>query len=698
MKDDFHEDPEDCREEPLRFLGRLYDEENQILDADEAEALNPILQTLRQKGPHYSDEEFLCEGGEKRIFKVRDLLTDRIIAMAKPLRTSTDLSRERFLREARLTANLQHPNIISVYEQGLDDEGNPYFTMEYVPGDDLGEIVKKLKPADDARAGSQTRLLEIFIKICDSLAYAHSRGVVHLDVKPANIKVGSFGEALLCDWGLARVITGGFDEIEDVPGDLLDDRPNSDLQNDLDASGLVKGTPGFMAPEQVRREGVLDERTDVYALGAVLYFILTQRPPVDGKSSHEILDKTLCGQIDPPSRVTGRFIPRGLEAVVMKALALEPENRYPSVIELRDELERFSMGFATDAQQAGLLDRLVLLIKRRPVVFRVVAASLCIFTVVTSLAFVRIIQEKQNAVAARHVAENLRRRAEENLRLYKEEVARSRMLSDSIGTALESLQKRDNYLDAVSKIHLLTVQLESEKDPDMQQLFLKQLAMLHFVRQNFSLSVTYFEQVKEPAEYQVFYDLSRRYLQKKPDDRVWLPPAHVRELILAIPMEFNNVAYSLAFYYFGTPPADDPEAMLPLVETLLARLNGLGRPKQRMTTLYLEQHPGGTGLSLAGKPYTEFHLPLPAPRKTVNVLSPLNLYALDFSGGKISSPDPLVGLDVQEVNLTGIDGWSISQLHRLKPRKLKRIYHSFDVDDELLQKISPQTEFIRRSP
>ncbi|MDZ8119055.1 serine/threonine protein kinase [Pontiella agarivorans] len=675
-----------------RALGDFFDPANCTFDPGEQRDLNPILEGLKRESKHYTEPVFVCEGGEKQIFKVRDLRTDRLVAMAKPLKRASDSDKEQFLREARLTACLQHPNIMSIYDQGIDEEGVPYFTMEFVPGDNLKEIVEKLVGRDPeyVKRYPRERLLEIFIKICDAVSYAHSRGVVHLDVKPANIKVGPFGEAVLCDWGLSKILSNGFDE-EGIDGGRADDLPNSDLLNDLTPSGTVKGTPGFIAPEQVDGSAVISEQTDVYALGAVLYFILAYSPPISGGSFHDILRKTVKGELTPLSKsASGRFIPKGLDAVAMKALELKLADRYGSVRELREELDRFLLGFATEAQHAGWLDRTVLLFKRRPVVFRVIGISCVLLVLVLIFSFARVVHVKQLAVAARE-------QAEENLRLYKDESSRSKMLADSISAVAVDLHNRDNYLEASGKARLLAVQLDQETDPDKRAFLAHDLAMLNFVRQNFRKATNFFELSEVLPEHDIFYELSLKYAPFKSRDRDWLDPVELRDIILAIPARNDNVAYSMAFYYLRTKSKNliKEKEVLPLIETLLDRLNHQGWYAEQTDTLSLEPTDKGWALSLARSPYVVFNLPLPVAKTETNVLNPLGLYSLDMSYSALSDPSHLNGTGIKVLDIRGITTWTRPQIRLLFGLQLETLIHSLDESDEFLAEILPDVELIR---
>lgn len=261
-------------------------------------------------------------------------------------RPKSDL--ERFVREARVTAQLEHPNIVPVHDLGIDSSGSPFFTMKYLHGQSLSAVIRKLAKGDPEAVHrfSQLRLLQIFIRICNAIEFAHSQGVCHLDIKPENVNIGDFGEVLVLDWGLARAVT-----------------PESKLASpnaaDFDANGRVKGTPGYMAPEQIRpmREYPVGFRSDIYSLGGILYAMLALRGPLTRLPMEEILRRTTSGDVPSPSVMApdDRHIPAALEAICLKAMAVSPADRYQTVAELREDIFAFQTGYVPKAENASPL-------------------------------------------------------------------------------------------------------------------------------------------------------------------------------------------------------------------------------------------------------------------------------------------------------------------------------------------------------
>jgi hypothetical protein len=274
----------------------------------------------------------LGRGGMGRIHPATDRNLLRHVALKRLARELVPESfyRDGFIAEAQITGQLEHPNIVPVHELALDPSGVPYFTMKLVQGEGFHDWLM-----DESRPpGSTARLeqgLEIFLKVCDAIAYAHHRGVIHRDLKPDNIIVAGFGQVYVMDWGLAR---------------LSRTRPASGKNAQMEAPGPV-GTPAYMSPEQARgNPQLMDERSDVFGLGAILYEIVTGFTPygfeVDADRTIE-LAKT--EQVIPVDKAAGNLgVSKRIRAIIEKATQPKPENRYQSVVELQKEVHAFLLG------------------------------------------------------------------------------------------------------------------------------------------------------------------------------------------------------------------------------------------------------------------------------------------------------------------------------------------------------------------
>lgn len=283
-------------------------------------------------------------GGMKYVLLVHDRDTGRETAMAlmPDFRERSQRVIEQFIREARITAFLEHPNIVAVHDIGLDCNGAPFYTMSYLRGRPLTTVLKRIRDGREFENCYYTldRRLRIFQRICNAVNYAHSKNICHLDIKPDNINVGEFGEVRLFDWGLACET--------DNEGNALVER-----------GGKLRGTPGFMAPEQISVNPdapKVGKTSDIFALGALLYSILTTAVPFSGKNNDETLLKTLSE--DPPRMrkiaPPGLEIPLELEVVCRKAMAKDPAERYASVGELRQAVMNVQKHYFLNNVNAGL--------------------------------------------------------------------------------------------------------------------------------------------------------------------------------------------------------------------------------------------------------------------------------------------------------------------------------------------------------
>ena len=283
----------------------------------------------------------LGRGGMGLVLVGHDRTMRREVAI-KVMRHPGKVRREhtaRFLEEAQIQGQLDHPNICPIHELGMDAEGRPYFTMKRVQGRPLSEILES-SPANDP--AQLTRHLRLFMKVCDGIAFAHSRGVIHRDLKPANIMVGEFGEVLVMDWGLARVMSRDEDHPRPMVTTMRQEEPS--LQS---MEGEILGTPSYMAPEQANGElSLIGPATDTYALGGVLYRILVGRAPHQGDSTADSLESAREGRLPEfptPAAEIASFC-RELQPVILKTLNKEPIDRYSSVSALQRDISAFLDG------------------------------------------------------------------------------------------------------------------------------------------------------------------------------------------------------------------------------------------------------------------------------------------------------------------------------------------------------------------
>ncbi|MDE0866271.1 MAG: serine/threonine-protein kinase [Rubripirellula sp.] len=287
----------------------------------------------------YTGFRDMAKGGCGTLRSCFDPVTGRTVAIKTlpPELCHDHRERRRLLREARVTAQLQHPNTVPVYDIGQDDEQGVYIVMKRISGENLFEILKRIAGGDEATATAFpiSRRIEIVANACQALAYAHARGVIHRDVKPENIWVGNFGEVILLDWGVAKV-WGHADDNEPLGQSVLKPaESNEDQLQTLTGGGQRPGTPLYMSPEQVHGNRGIDERSDIFSAGVCLYEILAIREPFRGRNIDETFDNIKNQQVEPPSvRSPEQQIPSAADEVVLKALQKRPGDRFQSMRDL----------------------------------------------------------------------------------------------------------------------------------------------------------------------------------------------------------------------------------------------------------------------------------------------------------------------------------------------------------------------------
>jgi eukaryotic-like serine/threonine-protein kinase len=300
-----------------------------------AQALPPVDKRYRFDNVH-------ATGGMGRVWRAQDQQLDREVAVKELLPDKATNSRiaARFLREARLTGQLEHPGIVPVYELTCRPGTNqPFYTMRFLKGRTLSAAIDAYhseRSAGEREPQELLSLLAAFVAVCNTVAYAHSRGVVHRDLKGDNVMLGDFGEVIVLDWGLAKQVDQLDAEADPADG-LLDPTQNAGLT----VQGEMVGTPAYMAPEQARgRLDQIDQRTDVHGLGAILYEILTGRPPFVGSSTLEVIRKAIRGDFPRPRELWPEA-PPALEEACLKALAADPAQRYARAEDLCRDVERW---------------------------------------------------------------------------------------------------------------------------------------------------------------------------------------------------------------------------------------------------------------------------------------------------------------------------------------------------------------------
>ncbi|PCC72752.1 Serine/threonine protein kinase [Nannocystis exedens] len=392
-------------------------------------------------GERYRFGAVFARGGLGAVRRAEDRKLGRTVAIKELLRFD-ERSVQRFVREAAITARLQHPGIVPLYDLGRGDDGRPFLCMKLVEGASLEQRI-----AGCADVQARLALVPHVIAAAEAMAYAHREGVIHRDLKPANLLVGEFGEAVVIDWGLAKYMSQETDLASASDGD-------DPAISDVTAAGSLLGTIRYMPPEQARGEA-LDARTDIYALGAVLYHVLAGVPPFHDRRAAELIHDVLVGRPRPLAQLVPEA-PPALIAVVEKAMSKQPGDRYADAEAFADDLRRYQAGRLVGAHAYSLAEVGRLWLRRHRAAATVAAASLVALAAIGAVAVGRIRE-------ARDVAEDQRAAAE-----TAQEVAEAR--------ATEAEAARATADRRADELLLAQARLAVEADPSQVFPLLAQLA------------------------------------------------------------------------------------------------------------------------------------------------------------------------------------------------------------------------------
>ncbi|MGB0371989.1 MAG: protein kinase domain-containing protein [Opitutales bacterium] len=388
----------------------------------------------------YRNEKFVAEGGTKKIYKAYDSAGKRVVARAFP-KLEESKHHDTFVREARLHAQLEHPNIIPIYDIGVED-AKPYFSMKFIVGGTLKTFIENAEvEASRMISENLNTAFDIFLKISDAVSYAHSKNILHLDLKPDNIYLNEYGEVYVGDWGLSRALDPEDYEESEVPNSL----------GQWSHYGHLIGTPGFMAPEQCVKGAEKGYYSDVYSLAVLLIQLLTGKMVVNG-SPEEMIEQTVNGDlIDLNGLLDDRLL-----GVLKKALSTDPTDRYQSVKDLLTDINAYRNGFFTSTEQFSVLKLISAIYNRNKVTSNLVLGFAAIIFALSIFFVVEITQARDYAFAQEEISKD-------RLAQYLEsEVQRSKVITNAynflLSEGIENYERRrpgsgfssENFSDALN--------------------------------------------------------------------------------------------------------------------------------------------------------------------------------------------------------------------------------------------------------
>jgi WD40 repeat protein len=413
----------------------------------------------------------IAHGGMGRVRRARDRRLGRDVAI-KELLASTPDRLERFAREVKLTARLEHPAIVTIHEAGRWPDGKPFYAMKVVNGRPLDRVIAEARTPQERLA-----LLPRLLTVVEALAYAHGQRVIHRDLKPSNVLCGEFGETVVIDWGLAKDLAAPATEslapttspISPVSPIFRDDTPTRSLETQV---GAVLGTPSYMPPEQAHGRRV-DERADVYALGALLYHVLAGAPPYAEPSAAEVI-AAVQARPPPPLEERAPDVPPELLAIVRRAMARDPAGRYPSAKEMADDLRSFQTGQLVGSHRYTPWQLLGRWARRHRAVLGAGAAAAIAAGVVGVLALRSVYRAQQQKVHAEEANADLEQQ-EEQAAEDRAQKDRADYLAALKSQALDALAVGD---DMQAAAYLVPVYTENQADPGVRFMVARAMATI----------------------------------------------------------------------------------------------------------------------------------------------------------------------------------------------------------------------------
>jgi serine/threonine-protein kinase len=437
-------------------------------DSRAAETNSMDLDTL-PISERYDLSSVHARGGLGQVWRAHDRLLSREVAIKEILPSATKMGavRQRFLREATITGQLEHPGIVPVYDIGrLPEQDQPFYAMRFVDGETLYDRIKTFHeiPVGSEESSLQLRqLLNTMVSICNAVGFAHSRKVLHRDLKPQNVVLGSFGEVSVLDWGLACRIGSDDDEIVEANEDVA----HEDVK--LTTAGSIMGTPAYMAPEQAKGEtDKLTEATDIYALGAILYQILTGEPPFVAPDYKELIRKIIAEPLVSP-REKNPNVPRPLASICLKALEKISTDRYRTATEMANDINRFLADEKVSVHHESLIEQSRRWVRHHRTLVASAAAAMLVAMIGLLVASILLNAAREREVVAKQEIAN-----------QKSDIERARQDLEKNNVQLKAAnQKVEKSLqdarDAIDNWYTIVATNKELKDSPKSSAFRKQL-------------------------------------------------------------------------------------------------------------------------------------------------------------------------------------------------------------------------------
>ena len=406
----------------------------------------------------YKPVRFHAKGGLGEVFVARDEEVSREVALKRiqPKEADWEENRLRFLREAEITGRLEHPGVVPIYGMGVASSGQPYYAMRFIRGESFHEAAHKYhrqrSSPETANAAHQhlRKLLQNFVAVCNTIAYAHSRGVIHRDIKPANIMLGKYGETLVVDWGLAKY--GSREEHHRKGSEEESLHPTRKKSAEATELGMAMGTPAYMSPEQATGQWPkVGPAADIFSLGATLYHLLVGRPPYQGENA-----LWACREWDfPAPREIRADIPKPLSAICLQAMAKQPKDRYKTALNMAQDVEQWLADEPVSAWQEPWYIKTRRWLNRRRTLVASVFVGLCVTVIGFLLATVFLSAANERERLARQAADDQKQEAQQQTEKAKANLtlanANQRKAEQNFKTAKAAV---DRYFVSVSQERL----------------------------------------------------------------------------------------------------------------------------------------------------------------------------------------------------------------------------------------------------